>query len=250
MLLLDGSVFSVGPNARLTIDRFVYDPNRNTKTVGASVAKGAFRFMSGRAKQAAGSAIRTPVATIGIRGTIVEGVVGSEAIAIAASESGVGPGIGGDPETASLIILRGPGTNTRGLSLPGAVDVSANGKSVSMNQPMLAVYIPRPGADPIGPFRISQFGLMSVSNLLIPPSPAAIARMERRMDPNQASGSSPANTGAMGAGQTAGVAGGTAAAGGGFFSIGVIAGLVAALTAILVTTTGGDGDGHHSPISP
>ena len=35
-------------DARVTIDRFVYDPSRSASAVGASVAKGAFRFMSGK----------------------------------------------------------------------------------------------------------------------------------------------------------------------------------------------------------
>src|SRR5258706_8228898 len=81
LLLLDRSTFTIGANARLTIDRFVYDPNRRSLT--ASVAKGAFRFMSGRPDRAGEASIGTPVSTIGIRGTIVEGVVGSEAVAIA-----------------------------------------------------------------------------------------------------------------------------------------------------------------------
>src|SRR5690349_11810290 len=41
ILLLDKSVFTVGANSRLTIDRFVYDPNRGVGSVAASVAKGA-----------------------------------------------------------------------------------------------------------------------------------------------------------------------------------------------------------------
>ncbi|MDB5704040.1 MAG: FecR family protein, partial [Sphingomonas bacterium] len=109
VLLLDKSVFTVGANARLTIDRFVYDPNRSTRAMGASVVKGAFRFMSGRPDAKGSSSIRTPVATIGIRGTILDGVVGEDAVRIAAGEQGVGPNVRSDPATASLIILRGPG---------------------------------------------------------------------------------------------------------------------------------------------
>src|SRR5208282_5621141 len=47
ILLVDQSVFTVGANARMTIDKFVYDPNRGSSDIAASVAKGAFRFMSG-----------------------------------------------------------------------------------------------------------------------------------------------------------------------------------------------------------
>src|SRR5262249_10986330 len=60
MLLLDQSVFTVGANARMKIDRFVYDPNKGTSDISASIAKGAFRFMSGRLIPGAGhEAIRT-----------------------------------------------------------------------------------------------------------------------------------------------------------------------------------------------
>src|SRR5579871_3644446 len=76
MLLLDHSVFTVGANAKVTIDKFVYDPDRGTSDIAASVATGAFRFMSGRSLHGFGhDAINTPVASIGVRGTILEGVV-------------------------------------------------------------------------------------------------------------------------------------------------------------------------------
>ena len=48
ILLLDRSTFTVGQNARITIDRFVYDPDTSVGTISARAAKGAFRFMSGR----------------------------------------------------------------------------------------------------------------------------------------------------------------------------------------------------------
>src|SRR5579862_7700222 len=57
LMLLDKSTFTIGANARLTIDRFVYDPNKRSLT--ASVAKGAFRFMSGRPDRGGDAAIST-----------------------------------------------------------------------------------------------------------------------------------------------------------------------------------------------
>lgn len=168
MLLLDKTTFTVGANARLTIDRFVYDPARGTRSVGASVVKGAFRFMSGRPDAKGSSAIRTPVATIGIRGTIVDGVVGEEAVRIAAGESAIGPNVRSDPATASLIILRGPGRGAQGRVQPGIIDVTSGGRTVTVDRPMRAVYVPRPGAAPIGPFIISPDGLREVQALIFP----------------------------------------------------------------------------------
>lgn len=168
VLLLDKSVFTVGANARLVIDRFVYDPNRNTRTLGATVSKGAFRFMSGKRATGGGSSINTPVATIGIRGTILEGVVGEAAALIAAQEAAVGARVQSDPDTASLIILRGPGGATQGNASPGVITVGAGGRSVTANQPLQAIYVPGPGMAPIGPFRISPNGLLQVQSLLNP----------------------------------------------------------------------------------
>jgi hypothetical protein len=168
VLLLDKSTFTVGANARLTIDRFVYDPARGARSVGASVVKGAFRFMSGRPDAKGSSAIRTPVATIGIRGTIVDGVVGEDAVRIAAGERGVGPNVRSDPATASLIILRGPGRGAQGRVQPGIIEVTSGGRTVTVDRPMRAVYVPRPGAAPIGPFIISPEGLREVQALIFP----------------------------------------------------------------------------------
>lgn len=167
VMLLDRSVFTVGANARLTIDRYIYDPNGG-RSFSASVAKGAFRFMSGRPDRGGGSSIKSPVATIGIRGTIVDGVVGQEAIDIASGETGIGRNGDGDPETATLVILRGPGQRTQGGLTVGALTVTAGNRSVELDQPMLAAYVPYRGASPIGPFTISLSGLGRVQDLIFP----------------------------------------------------------------------------------
>jgi hypothetical protein len=169
LLLLDRSTFTVGANARLTIDRYVYDPNRSVRSMSAKIVTGAFRFVSGRPNRAGSSTINTPVAAIGIRGTIVEGVVGEAAMQIARGESAVGPGIRSESDTASLIILRGPGPWTQGNSRIGSISVEAgNYPAIVLDRPMLAVYVPAPGAAPIGPFAISRGGLMRVQALLFP----------------------------------------------------------------------------------
>src|SRR3569833_4573823 len=105
-LLRVKTTFTVGAGARGTIDRFVYDPIRGTRSMAASVAKGAFRFMSGKPDRAGTTSINTPIASIGVRGTIVEGVVGSAAAAIAAGEDAVGPRERIAPAPASQVLLR------------------------------------------------------------------------------------------------------------------------------------------------
>ncbi len=167
LMLLDRSVFSIGANARLTIDRFVYDPARG-RTLGATVAKGAFRFMSGRPNAAGGSAIGTPVATIGIRGTIVEGAIGQTAIDIIKGESIRAAAKDADKDNATLVVLRGPGAASQGDAQPGAVSVASGGGTLDLAAPMLAAFVPRAGAAPVGPFTISQEGLLKLRDAVFP----------------------------------------------------------------------------------
>lgn len=163
--LLDRSVFTLGANARLTIDRFVYDPSGSSMT--ATVAKGAFRFLSGR-PGSQGSSIATPVAAIGISGTILDGVVGPLAVEIASGERGIAQDVESDPEKATLVILRGPGAGREGNATIGAVSIAAAGATVDLTEPLQAAYIPRPGAAPIGPFTISLPGLARLSETILP----------------------------------------------------------------------------------
>jgi len=166
ILLVDQSVFTVGANARMTIDKFVYDPNRGASDIAASVAKGAFRFMSGPTLAGQGrNAISSPVATIGVRGTIVEGAVGPEALEILQGQPGLPP-MNANPDSATLVVLRGPGHFNQGFDKPGAIDVTANGVTVSVEHAGQAVVIPGPGQAPIGPFFLNDTNFARLSALL------------------------------------------------------------------------------------
>ena len=63
-------------------------------------------------------------------------------------------------------MLRGPGPRAQGDTMPGAIDVTAADRTVTLDGPDLAVYVPRAGAPPIGPFRISPAGLEALQDLL------------------------------------------------------------------------------------
>jgi len=158
VLLLDRSTFTIGPNSVLRIDRFVYDPSRG-RTSAASVTRGAFRFMSGQSNRGNSAAISSPVATIGIRGTILEGVVGPGARDIAKREDKAVREADADKRTATLVVLRGPGPGTEPGAEIGSASVTSGGVTVELTEPMQAAYVPRAGAVPIGPFRISPAGL-------------------------------------------------------------------------------------------
>ncbi len=166
ILLVDQSVFTVGANARMTIDKFVYDPSRGSSDIAASVAKGAFRFMSGPSLAGDGrNAIASPVATIGVRGTIVEGAVGADALTVLEGQPGL-PATGGNPDSATLIVLRGPGHHNEGFDKPGAIDVTAGGATVSVEHAGQAVVIWGPGQTPFGPFYLSDANFAKLSALL------------------------------------------------------------------------------------
>lgn len=73
ILLADGTSFTVGPNSSVVIDSFVYDPDKNTASLAATMTKGALRFIGGKASKASGNVtIDTPIGTAGIRGAVVD----------------------------------------------------------------------------------------------------------------------------------------------------------------------------------
>lgn len=67
----DQTMLSIGPDSKVTLDRFVFDANPAKSAVTLSITKGVLRFVSGNLPKSS-YLIRTPNANIGIRGTIVE----------------------------------------------------------------------------------------------------------------------------------------------------------------------------------
>ena len=64
----DGSKLTVGENARIVIDKYVYNPAGSDGEQAITLAKGAFRFLSGSIPKEKVK-LQTPTVTIGIRGT-------------------------------------------------------------------------------------------------------------------------------------------------------------------------------------
>lgn len=101
ILLLDQTVFTIGPNSAIVIDQFVYDPKTQDGQIRASITKGVFRYVSGKiaAKKPDNVSVKLPTATLGFRGTIVAGQVNDD---------------GG-----SLAVLLGPGANNNAGAMIG-----------------------------------------------------------------------------------------------------------------------------------
>jgi hypothetical protein len=75
ILFIDDTTFSLGENAKMELDQLIFDPESGEGNSAFSVLQGAFVFVSGEIAKdnPENMTVRTPVATIGIRGTKVAG---------------------------------------------------------------------------------------------------------------------------------------------------------------------------------
>lgn len=71
LAFLDDTTITLGPNSRIVLDQFVYDPDPSKASFVMTATEGVFRFASGKLPKSA-YRINTPAATIGIRGTLIE----------------------------------------------------------------------------------------------------------------------------------------------------------------------------------
>ena len=71
----DGTVLTLGEKGKLTVDEFVYRPGESGNKLALNVTKGAFLFVGGKIEGPTGGnvSIKTPVGTLGVRGTTVWG---------------------------------------------------------------------------------------------------------------------------------------------------------------------------------
>lgn len=127
----DGSEISIGPEADITLDDLIYTPDdRQANRFDVSVVSGAFRYLSGGIAKlnAAEVTLRTPLATIGIRGTHVLAIVDKNF-------------------TGCIVLLETPGAEGK----PSALTVTANGKTVVVDKPGWGTEVTGAGAPPTPP---------------------------------------------------------------------------------------------------
>jgi hypothetical protein len=67
----DNSALTLGENANVLVDRYVFDPEKSKGEVVLNASRGALRFAGGKLKQMSDRRItvQTPVAALGVRGT-------------------------------------------------------------------------------------------------------------------------------------------------------------------------------------
>jgi hypothetical protein len=71
LVMADNTNLSLGPNATITLDRTVFNDEHSYRDIAIKLSSGAFRFVTGDSEKAAYK-ITTSVATIGVRGTILD----------------------------------------------------------------------------------------------------------------------------------------------------------------------------------
>jgi hypothetical protein len=90
IMLLDQTAITMGENASLVIDEFVYDPDNAASAMSASVAQGAFRLVTGGVARnnPEGTKVKLPSAVLTIRGTTTEGNCDSTGCIVVLSGTG------------------------------------------------------------------------------------------------------------------------------------------------------------------
>jgi len=77
LLFIDETTLTVGPGSMVVLDTFVFDPERSAHKVVIDATQGLFRFVSGQRRKDTFE-IRTPVATIAVRGTILDMLIDAD----------------------------------------------------------------------------------------------------------------------------------------------------------------------------
>jgi hypothetical protein len=129
LVFQDNTQFEIGPLSQVVLDRFVFDPDPSKSKVALSLAKGAARFATGFLPKS-DYEIRTPAATIGIRGTIFDVKVSANGTTTIFVETGTvlvtGGGVTVEVHAGeSTIVLVGgvPGVPTTGTQLKEAEEI-------------------------------------------------------------------------------------------------------------------------------
>lgn len=268
IMLKDQTVFTVGPDCDLTIDKFVYDPSKSTNSMSATVSKGMFRFMSGKISKSGVDAvnINTPVSSMGIRGTMVEGLIGPNAIKLAQAEGIIPAGTALDQNGATVITLRGPGENTSGTNTKGEISITSGKHTEIVTGSRGSVFVPYAGAAPItfsisaigfanftqgvgttptGPQNFNSFKVESYPNSVSPtttnPSASTSTTSAGTTSSASATGSSAAGAGTAGAGTAAGATG---------LGIGAVGAVGAGVAGAIIVVEEVTDDNDDEPVSP
>lgn len=152
---IDDTRVDVTQHSKLIIDEFVYDPNTKKGKLSLKAALGTVRYASGQIAKtsAANVQIKTPTATIGVRGTDFSMTI--------------------DEVGSSTIILL-PSCDTNGNCFVGEITVDSDAGQVIMNQAFQATVVDTISSRPLKPV-ILDLEESLINNLLIISQPREIA---------------------------------------------------------------------------
>lgn len=68
LLFIDQTSLTISQNSDLVLDKYVFDPDANQGDIAMTMTRGALRFIGGKITKKRRALVRTPTATIGIRG--------------------------------------------------------------------------------------------------------------------------------------------------------------------------------------
>ena len=84
---LDKTKLAIGPGSTMTLDTFVYNPNKTASKVVIELGKGSFRFITGKSPSTVYE-ISTPTATLGLRGTAFDVAIAEDGVMAVAMLAG------------------------------------------------------------------------------------------------------------------------------------------------------------------
>ena len=152
---VDDTRVDVTEHSKLIIDEFVYDPNTKKGSLSLKAALGTIRYASGQIAKTSPTEvqIKTPTATIGVRGTDFTMTV--------------------DEIGSSTIILL-PSCNTSGFCFVGEITVESDAGQVIMNTAFQATVVDTISSPPLKPIILS-LEENFITNLLIFSPPRAVS---------------------------------------------------------------------------
>lgn len=163
----DNTRMQVTEHSRLLVDDFVYDPNKSTGRLAMKVALGTVRYASGAIAKnnPVNVNVRTPTATVGVRGTDFISVVDEL----------------GQSTVVLLPVCPAGWSNLEQDCVTGAITVSTEAATVFMNRPFQATFVSNSDTSPTRPV-ILNITEDAIKNLLIQSQPAELRSAQNNTD--------------------------------------------------------------------
>jgi len=136
ILFLDQSAMTIGPDSDLTINEFVYHRTGGPGTLAMSTVRGVFRYVGGKVSKQGSVTLKTPIATISVRGGIM---------------------LGDQVPNGRLDVYFVYGDE---------IAVTANGVTEILRRPGFAITVAGPGAPPSAPYRAAPGALAAIESQL------------------------------------------------------------------------------------